>query len=280
VPADHSAGIRTLLHDEILFGDGEPDLGPVMTSAKVALRSRAVVDVLEKAATKAKSSGDHRRGRQLANLADDLRHCRPRSRCVSLACPQCLRALQRAKTEVFTQAAQARTATRSKARPVFVTIAPPQWVFEPSDLNKISLGKVVRWLKDTLRREGVDRPMLGSLDINVNNEGRIRIHLHAVMWTKNSARLTARLKKALSTSPDLKYARSVQVNGTRDLGFIAYSLKLVKFQELLRHNRKILPDLLLFLDRTKASDILVLFGFHASAQRSGFIVRPLMKASG
>lgn len=275
MPADHSAGIRALLHDEILFGDGEPDLGPVMTSAKIALRSRAVVDVLENAAAKAKSSGDPRRGRQLANLADDLRHCRPRSRCASLACPQCLRGLQRAKTKAFTQAVEARTATCSKARPVFVTIAPPQLVFEPSVLNKISLGKLVRWIKDVLRREGLDQAMLGCLDIDIDDEGQVRIHLHAVMWTKSPARLTAHLKKALATLPDHKYARPVQVNRIRDLGFIAYSLKLVKFQELLRHDRKILPSLLLALDRTKASDILVLFRFHASAQASGYVVRPI-----
>jgi hypothetical protein len=50
----------------------------------------------------------------------------------------------------------------------------------------------------------------------------------------------------------------VQVKKTQNLGFVGYANKTVKLPELLRRSRKVLPELLLVLDRSDPLDFLVL----------------------
>ena len=86
------------------------------------------------------------------------------------------RGLQRAKTKAFTRV-EAQLHAPKLGR---CSLPSPRlsWCSSPVSSTK-SLGKLVRWIR-VLRREA-DQAMLGCLDIDIDDEGQVRIHLHAVM---------------------------------------------------------------------------------------------------
>jgi hypothetical protein len=89
---------EAVIGNEGWYGDGPPLMHPSLSAAKTAKRQVNLVDLLEKAANKSKGTGDRKKARVLKRLAAELDRCRRGDRCGSLACPECARAFQRAKT--------------------------------------------------------------------------------------------------------------------------------------------------------------------------------------
>jgi hypothetical protein len=109
----------------------------------------------------------------------------------------------------------------------------------PERLPAPDILKRNRWLKDVLRRAGLDRVMIGSADLSWE-EGFYQLHWHIAMWTTNPTKLSDKLKPLF---PGVNaYDRPVVVSETRDLGFLPYKDKGIKLPDLLRRNRTHLPD--------------------------------------
>ena len=141
---------------------------------------------------------------------------------------------------------------------VFVSVIPKGRIYSPGQFADINIPKANRWLKDALKRQGLTDVMVGSADLGWENRrggNYIQLHWHLVMWTDNPKRLKKKLKTIMPrTKP---YERPVDVIVVRDHGFLAYMNKAIKLPELLRRNRKHLPELLLVLDRIEPLDLLV-----------------------
>jgi hypothetical protein len=119
----HVKGHEAVTTNEYWYGGGPPLLKSTFSAAKTAERQAKVIDLLERAANKAKTHGDRQQSRQLGKLANKLDCCRRRDRCGSQACPECARAFQRAKAAAqqelikqITKSGERRTAPRSQPR--------------------------------------------------------------------------------------------------------------------------------------------------------------------
>jgi hypothetical protein len=280
--------------DEYWYGDGAPRLKTTFSAAKTAERQAEIIDLLEKAANKSKANGDRQQSRQLGKLANKLDRCRRRDRCGSQACPQCARAFQRAKTaaqqELIEQITKSKRApnsstksTKSEPKPaerilVMATVIPLHLRYSPADLSKLDIAKRNRWLKDTLTKAGLAGMMIGSADIGWENRRGKRyyqLHWHLAMWTNNPERLQKRLLRCFP--PENKYDRPVQISKSFNLHFLPYLNKAIKLPDLLRRNRRELPQLLLVLDRTAPLDLMVICGLRLSAQSGRLALRPLRR---
>ena len=77
-----------------------------------------------------------------------------------------------------------------------------------------------------------------------------------------------------------KYERPVEVTIPDDLGFLPYMNKAIKLPELLRTNRKLLPELLLVLDGIEPLDLMVFMGSRLSAQSGQLAFKPIGRGEG
>jgi hypothetical protein len=117
--------------------------------------------------------------------------------------------------------------------------------------------------------------MVGSADISWEhrqNRDYYQLHWHLAMWTKNPEELQKQLLKAFL--PKNKYDRPVVVTKSRTSGLHIYMNKAIKLPDLLRRNRRHLPDLLIALDRTAPLDLMVIQGLRLSAQSGRLALRP------
>jgi hypothetical protein len=272
----HEKAHREVLATENWFGDGKPFIGRQFTAAKARERKAEIINLLYRAEKRERRDGDAGVTDRLAILADKIFRCRPGRRCGSLACPECLRAYQKAKVAAQRDTIKLLKATRKNKLLVMVNIIPLMVTYKPEDLSVLKVQKLNRWLKDVLTRVGFKRVMLGSIDFSWEaDRGIYQPHWHIAMWTSNREKLTRRLKRIF---PGLERGdRPVVASKTYSLGFLPYKDKAIKLPALLRNNRRGLPYLLLALDRTEPLDLMVLFGVRASAQDGGFEFKKIQR---
>ncbi|TFW57964.1 hypothetical protein CT676_27605 [Bradyrhizobium sp. MOS001] len=262
----HEKAHHEVLATEDWFGDGKPYIGKQFTAAKARERKAEIINLLFRAAKRERRDGDPGVALRFELLADKLFYCQPGGRCGSLACPECLRAFQKAKVAAQRATIRQLKSTRKGRLLVMVTIIPLMVTYKLDELASLNVRKLNRWLKDALTKAGFKRVMLGSLDLSWE-DGFYQPHWHIGMWTADRERLKRRLKRIF---PGLQRGdRPVHTSETYDLEFLAYKDKAIKLPALLRNNRRGLPYLLLALDRTEPLELMVLCGVRLSAQKDG-----------
>jgi hypothetical protein len=266
----HVRAHEEITSNEFWYSDQPPRLGPGFSAAKARERTATVLRILLRAAKKQEKNGSPKLAEAYYQLYDKLDACRPRSRCGSLACPRCARAFQKAKIA----AQQAAITQASKTKPgrhlVFVTLVPKAMMYVPGNMDKIDIKKANRWLKDTMKPVG-KRTMLGSADLawETRRSGKyLQVHWHLAMWTRSKTKLRLKLGKVFLQVK--KHEKPVQVKKAYSCGFVGYMNKAIKLPDLLRTNRKRLPELLLVLDRTEPMDPMV-YTRHRLIAQSGRI---------
>ena len=263
--------VKDPVEEQDWYGNSSPNLGKSFTAQKTAERHSDVLDILLRAANHSKSTGNRKQADVYFDLYDKLEACRQKRRCASSACPVCARAFQRAKTAAQLKAIKRLAKTRSTKHLVLVTLIPKRFVYKPGQFFQLDIPKANRWLKDTLKRLGINRVILGSADLSWENRrgGKyLQLHWHLAMWTSNVDALKRKLRLAFKRVE--KYERPVDVRQTIDLKFIRYINKVTKLPELLRHARKQLPELLVVLDKAEPLDLLVHTKLQISAQEHAF----------
>jgi hypothetical protein len=153
---------------------------------------------------------------------------------------------------------------------VFVTLVAKAMMYAPGKFHEIDIKKAKRKLKDAIKKVG-KRLMLGSADLGweTRRSGKyIQVHWHLAMWTKDQKKLRLKLAKAFPRAK--KHEKPVQVRIAYSHGFLGYMNKAIKLPQLLRTNRKALPELLLVLDRTEPMDLMVSRRLRLSAQSGRF----------
>jgi hypothetical protein len=285
---------EAVITNEYWYGDGSPRLKEAFSAAKTAKRQAKVVELLEKAANKSKAAGDRQLSRQLGKLANKIERCRRGDRCGSLACPQCARAFQKTKAAAQRQLIKqsekklpesSNKSTDNKSKPgkilVMATVIPLHLQYRPQELVKLDIAKRNRWLKDVLTKAGLEGMMVGSADIGWeyrSNKHYYQLHWHLAMWTDYPDRLQKQLLPFFP--PQNKYDRPVEISKSFSFDFLPYMNKTIKLPDLLRRNRRDLPQLLLALDRTPPLDLMVICGLRLSAQSGRLALRPLGRGEG
>jgi hypothetical protein len=276
----HVGAHEAVTSNEFWYGDQAPRLGPGFSAADATKRTSTVTQILLRAAKKQEKDGDTDLAQGYYELLDKIETCRPRSRCGSLACPRCARAFQKAKIAAQQTAITDATKARPGTHLVFVTVVPKAMMYVPGTLNLIDIKKANRWLKDTMKPVG-KRLMLGSADLGweTRRSGRyVQVHWHLAMWTRNKNKLKAKLGKAFLRRK--KHEKPALVIMAYDQGFLPYVNKAIKLAELLRTNRKGLPELLLALDRTDPIDLMVYTQLRLTAQAGRLAFTPIGRGEG
>jgi hypothetical protein len=98
-------------------------------------------------------------------------------------------------------------------------------------------------------------------------------HWHIPMLTSNREKLRQRLKANFPASGIVK--RPVVVSRTYSDGYLPYKDKAIKILDLLRRNRRGLPQLLLALDRTDPMELMVLMRLRVSTQNGELQFKPI-----
>jgi hypothetical protein len=275
----HVKAHRTVISNERWYRKGEPFLGKPFTVKKTVNRHRTVIKILSRAGKRAVRVGHQQIADAYRRLQIKLTRCRPRRRCGSAACPKCARAFQRSKVA----AEQIIIAHLAKVRPskhlVFVTIVPRHMTYRPGQFSQVNVPKANRWLKDVLARHGLNRVILGSVDLGWEKrrgQKYLQLHWHLAMWTNDPEGLERKLKAIFLSAQ--KYERPVDVEVVKDLYFAGYMNKLIKLPHLLRCGRRVLPDLLLLLDRIDPLDFLALRRLRLSAQSDGVVLKHMKRS--
>ncbi len=272
----HVRAHLAVINNEIWYGDALPSPGESFSAARTNERHREVIEILLRAHDRALRTGDRKLASAYIGLADKMSSCRSRRRCGSLACTKCARAFQKAKVDAQHKMINDLSDVKARKHLVLVTVVPTGKTYTPGQFSLINIQKANRWLKDALTREGFKRVMLGSVDLGWESRrggNYIQIHWHLAMWTSNSKNIANTLKVIIPrTRP---YERSVDVTEIRKEGFLPYINKVIKLPDLLRRNRKHLPELLLALDRTEPLDALFLSKVRVSAQDGGITLQQI-----
>jgi len=270
----HVRAHEAVINNEAWYGDGEPSLGETFTAAKTAERHSVIIETLLRGAKRAAKAEDTNPANDYNDLADKLAACRAKARCGSLACAKCARAFQKAKVAAQQTIIAALQKDRSEKNLVFISVVPQGMTYKPGEFSRIDIVKANRWLKDALKPVGMKRAMLGSADLGWESRrggNYLQLHWHLALWTSNPDQLEQKLKAIFLRA--IKYERPVDVTAAHDHGFLAYMNKVIKLPDLLRRNRRNLPELLLALDQTQPLDLLVLSKLRLSAQNGGLVMR-------
>ena len=153
------------------FGDGPPrwtqgrSNRPAMIRRQARLQRRKLVKALRR----------HGKGNNAAlRLAERIAACRPGRRCLSGACPECMRATQR-----FSVATNADLLARSGVSTVAVSVVFSGAGIADGDLARWPslFGRISRRLHEALRKAGV-RQAVGGFDISANEHQDLRFVPH------------------------------------------------------------------------------------------------------
>jgi hypothetical protein len=277
----HIQAHEAVTNNEFWYTNKPPNLGQGFSAAETAERRTTVMEILLRAAKRAEKDEDADLAEAFYHLYDWLEACRLFDRCGSLACPRCARAFQKAKIVAQEEAISEASKDRADKQLVFVTLIPPRLMYALGDFNKIDLKKANRWLKDALTSAVGKRMIFGSADLGWEtrrDEGYIQVHWHLVMWTGNPAKLAEKLKAIFPRTK--KHERPVDVRAASDLGFLGYMNKTIKLSELLRTNRKMLPELLLVLDQVGPLDLMIFTKSRLTAQCGQLAFKPIGRGEG
>lgn len=272
----HQKAHEAVLANESWFGDGALLIGKQFTAAKTQQRKAEITGLLFRAAESERRSDNAGVADQFAILADKIFYCQPGRRCGSLACPECLRAFQKAKVAAQKIAIRLLKATRKSKLLVMANVIPLSITYTPEQVADLDVRKLNRWLKDALTRAGFKRVMLGSIDLSWEaDRGIYQPHWHIAMFTSNRKKLQRRLKRIFPSQE--RGDRPAVVSKTYSLGFLPYKDKAIKLPALLRNNRRGLPYLLLVLDRTEPLELMVLSRIRLSAQDGGLEFKKIQR---
>jgi hypothetical protein len=277
----HVQAHEAVINNELWYGDKPPNLGQGFSAAETAERRTAVMEILLRAAKRADKNEDADLAGAFYQVYDRLEACRRLDRCGSLACPLCARAFQKAKVLAQEEAISQATKQRAHKRLVFVTLIPPRLMYAPGEFQKINVRKTNRWLKDALRSAVGKRMIFGSVDLaweTRRDEGYIQVHWHLAMWTSNPAKLAEKLKPIFPRTQ--KHERPVDVRAAVNLEFLGYMNKAIKLPELLRTNRKLLPELSLVLDGIEPLDLMIFTQNRLTAQCGQLAFKPIGRGEG
>jgi hypothetical protein len=277
----HVRAHEAITSNESWYGNKPPNLGEGFTAAETAERRTTVMEILLRAAKRADKNEDSELAEAFYQVYDRLEACRFLERCGSLACPRCARAFQKAKVAAQEEAIVQATRQRADKKLVFVTLIPPRLMYAPSEFNEIDVKKANRWLKDALRSAVGKRTIFGGVDFGWETrrgEGYIQFHWHLVMWTSNPTKLAEKLKAIFPRAQ--KHERPVDVRAASDLGFLGYMNKAIKLPELLRTNRKMLPELLLVLNQVGPLDLMIFTKNRLTAQCGQLAFKPIGRGEG
>ena len=155
---------------------------------------------------------------------------------------------------------------------VMVTIIPSRFRYRPDELDHLNIRAANRYWKDRLSEAGFRRVTFGSFDLSWE-DGFFQGHWHAAMLTSNPEELSKQLREIFPASKAVK--RPVVVSRTYSDGYLPYKDKAIKILDLLRRNRRGLPQLLLALDRTDPMELMVLMRLRVSAQNGKLRFRPI-----
>jgi hypothetical protein len=174
---DVTAIVQATLADERWFGDGPPQWlegrgksweRPCETAAEARQRRESAARKLTRANSTFAGAGD---------LAERLDTCGRGHRCLSGACPECNRALQRAFV-VKTQAALTRMKTSKP--PLLVSIVPDFGGLPLIDATKAEWKTINLRLRKAIRQVGITTAMLGT-DFSVNTRKKDKF-IQAQFW--------------------------------------------------------------------------------------------------
>src|SRR5258708_5512583 len=144
----HQKAHEAVLANEFWFGDGEPTIGEQFTAEKAKARKAEIMDILYRTAQHERRAGDAGVADRLEILADKIFSCRPTRRCGSLACPECIRAFQKAKVAAQRTTIKQLKSTRKGKLLVMANIIPLMMNYKLEDLTYLKVQKLNRWLKD------------------------------------------------------------------------------------------------------------------------------------
>jgi hypothetical protein len=278
----HVQAHEAVTSNESWYTNKPPNLGQGFSAAETAERRTTVMEILLRAAKRADKDEDTDLAEAFHQLYDKLEACRPFGRCGSLACPRCARAFQKAKVVAQEEAIIQATKQRADKQLVFMTLIPPRLMYAPGEFGKIDVRKANRWLKDALRSAVGKRMIFGNVDLGWESrrgdEGYIQVHWHLAMWTSNPAKLAEKLKAIFPKTQ--KHERPVDVRAAIDFGFLGYMNKAIKLPELLRTNRKMLPELLLVLNQVGPLDLMVFTKNRLTAQCGQLAFKPIGRGEG
>ena len=208
---------RAIISNEYWYGDGPPCLSDAFSREKTERRHRQITKIIQRASKRARKHKDPIKSQALHIVGRKLEGCAPTTRCGSLACPQCARALQRAKAYGQKRCIHKLNKSRSRKTLVMATVIPLWMQYQPSDLDRLNIPQANDWLKAKLAEEGFNRVMIGSPDISLM-EGYYQLHWHIAMWTSNPKRLSERLKRIFPSNQE--YARPVHLAEAYDLTWL------------------------------------------------------------
>lgn len=269
----HIHAHEAVIENEFWYGDEGAWLAK-FPADRAARAQDEILEILWHSAKWGKKPGDLHDHRAYQRLAGKLERCRPDLRCGSQACPMCARAFQRAKTACQQRLLEDLRKRRPDRRVYMITVIPDRWTFTLDQLDQFDVRKAQRWFKDVLTRAGVNRVLVGGADLSWENTF-YQLHWHVAAITGNRKALSKRLTRGFGKRTVLLCP--VQVKKTKDLKFVEYANKTVKLPELLRRSRRVLPDLLLALDRDDPLDFVMLVRCRLGTSAGGLRLTPINK---
>ncbi len=234
------------------YGDGSPTMPRRYDSQNTSKDRKLFARVLRKGRNE--RSGECEARLRLAEILDS---CRPGRRCGILSCPECKRAFQRAFT-VAQKRLVNRLRTMLEGQLVFITLIPTDWCFPCGRLVEFDLREFNASLLAKWESCAPGLPFTGATDLSFERSGSqkfLQPHLHLCTCTPNRLDLERALKTRFL--PSVRYERPIKVKPAMDTNFILYIHKIYKTAELIRSQRRELPEFLLALRSVQPLDVLV-----------------------
>ncbi len=238
--AERPAIEQILLGSERWFRDGEPRWTegrlnrPAMTAKEAEVRRRQTVKLLRR----------HGKSDPAAmKLAAKLDSCRPRQRCLSLACPACCRAEQR----VFVAAGEQLMKRSKRTGVTAISVVYFDARIPDRGLAKVPslFGRVAHYLRGALIQAGV-RQAIGGFDVSANEDASVEFapHYRPHAWlfipTSQIARCESVFRQHFPPSATVRRPVVMQTFDGNRRG-LAYALK-GDFERRISLPREVQPD--------------------------------------
>jgi hypothetical protein len=285
-PSDVKPWISEVLGVEHWYGDGYPRWGGREKSEEAVERRNKAARFLRR---RAKDSGDMR----LAEVAERLLDCAPENRCMSGACPECNRALQRYFVAEAVHYGGSKEMSDSPRDAVLASL-----IADQIPVGRLSVGSLEAAKKRARRvmtTAGV-AVALGGIDISLNEDRIDRWDLtwSVHFWFLTYGRHWESATKDAYQSPDIPRPLMIRYHDGRRRG-LAYALKTdfvqrINFIKTTTKNGKtrtsrntiaqrMSPDgraeLLPFLDREGLAARVFLIGVRPVQTAGGVVISPI-----
>jgi hypothetical protein len=152
--------VAETLGDEQWYGDDAPRWEKAPTSNQARHRRRCCVKRIRRL-----GKGQH----DAENLADLLDECVPGNRCMSGACPECSRAIQRWFVANVRRLIHAPD-RHSSHEPAATSVVFPDSSVDPDDLDKLAVTNIRRRFTEVVKAIGGTDWLVGGFDISLNDD--------------------------------------------------------------------------------------------------------------